>query len=211
MRPGLAVATLARRHPRHAVVAVAVLAVTIALSVAAGNHRVWPYVTVVLSALAVVAIIDRSVDFSAAVLWLMVITGALHLAGGLAPNPAGDGPLYDAWLLPRGLRFDQFVHVIGSATATFTAWELLGKWLDEHAPKTTHAWLAALAALGAGAFNEGIEFVAALRLPTNVGGFHNTGWDLVFDTVGVVTAAVVLALLNGDQTAPSQERWQLGQ
>ena len=48
------------------------------------------------------------------------------------------------------------------------------------------------AGLGFGALNEVVEFAATLLVPeTNVGGYRNTGWDLVANLFGA-TAAVSL-------------------
>jgi hypothetical protein len=50
--------------------------------------------------------------------------------------------------------------------------------------------LCAAAGLGFGALNEVVEFVATLLIPeTNVGGYRNTGWDLVSNLIGATTAA----------------------
>ena len=47
--------------------------------------------------------------------------------------------------------------------------------------------------MGFGALNEVIEFVATLTVPeTNVGGYVNTGWDLVSNMIGSITAAVLI-------------------
>lgn len=47
--------------------------------------------------------------------------------------------------------------------------------------------------MGFGAANEVIEFLATIILPeTNVGGYENTGWDLVANFVGSLLAAVVI-------------------
>jgi hypothetical protein len=49
------------------------------------------------------------------------------------------------------------------------------------------------AGMGFGALNEIVEFVATLTIPeTNVGGYENTGWDLVFNFFGCVIAAIVI-------------------
>lgn len=55
--------------------------------------------------------------------------------------------------------------------------------------------LCAAGGMGFGALNEIIEFVATLVLPhTNVGGYVNTGWDLVYNALGSCGAAVVIGL-----------------
>jgi hypothetical protein len=47
--------------------------------------------------------------------------------------------------------------------------------------------------MGFGALNEVIEFIAVLTIPhTNVGGYINTGWDLVFNLLGALTAAAAI-------------------
>ncbi|HVF06218.1 MAG TPA: hypothetical protein VNA20_15355 [Frankiaceae bacterium] len=193
MRPGAAVARLASANPVHAAVWAAVVASFTCVGIARGDARLWPYLTVVLVCTGVTALVDRGVGFSSGALWLLVLIGTLHLAGGLAPDPTGAGVLYGMWLLPGALRFDQLVHAVGSVAATVTAWQLLGTWLSPATPPRVQAWLAALAGLGKGAVNEIVEFLIAIRVRgTFVGGFENTGWDLVFDAVGVVGAGVFL-------------------
>jgi hypothetical protein len=49
--------------------------------------------------------------------------------------------------------------------------------------------VSALAGMGLGAVNEVVEFIATRLMDTNVGGYVNTGWDLVANTVGAVIAA----------------------
>jgi hypothetical protein len=49
--------------------------------------------------------------------------------------------------------------------------------------------------MGFGALNEVVEFIAVLTIPnTNVGGYENTGWDLVANLTGTVVAAVCIRL-----------------
>jgi hypothetical protein len=46
---------------------------------------------------------------------------------------------------------------------------------------------------GFGAANEVVEFIATLTLPgTNVGGYTNTGWDMVSNLVGTMIAAMTI-------------------
>jgi hypothetical protein len=55
--------------------------------------------------------------------------------------------------------------------------------------------LCGAASLGFGALNEVVEFVATLSIPeTNVGGYENTGWDLVANLVGVALASLIIHL-----------------
>lgn len=57
--------------------------------------------------------------------------------------------------------------------------------------------LAAAAGMGFGALNEVIEFFMTLLVPeTNVGGYINTGWDLVANLVGALIAVSLIRLLH---------------
>ena len=58
-------------------------------------------------------------------------------------------------------------------------------------PKHSGASLALFGGLGFGALNEMIEFLITRVVPeTNIGGFENTGWDLVANFTGSVLAAL---------------------
>lgn len=195
MSPGQSIVRLARLHPRLGAFWFSVVGLCLGWAIVGNDARVWAYLVVVLVITAVVAMTDRIAGFSDAALLLLVATGCGHLAGGLLPGPAG-GVLYDRWLITDVLRFDQVVHVLGSAAGTVASWQLLGTWLDlSRTPAKGQAVMAALAGLGKGAINEVLEFLASIRVPgTYVGGYTNTGWDLVFDVVGVTAAAFILVI-----------------
>ena len=54
--------------------------------------------------------------------------------------------------------------------------------------------LAAGTALGLGALNETVEFLATLaHHGAHAGGYWNTGWDLVSNFTGVAAAGLVIA------------------
>ena len=201
MSPGRSIALLSARAPGHACVWLLVLLGALGRSLALGDGRIWAYLVVCLVLTAVIATVDRTVGFTDGLLWALVAVGALHLAGGLLPDPDGRGVLYDAWLLPHVLRFDQAVHAVGSAAGTWASWQLLGTWLDlDRAPARTQGVLAVLAGLGKGAVNEALEFLAALQGGgVFVGGFENTGWDLVFDVAGCVACAVFLVTSHAER------------
>jgi hypothetical protein len=55
--------------------------------------------------------------------------------------------------------------------------------------------LCAAAGLGFGALNEVVEFLATLLIAeTNVGGYRNTGWDLISNLIGATVAASLIWL-----------------
>ena len=114
------------------------------------------------------------------------------MAGGLLP--VGDSVLYNFWLIPERLKYDQVVHALGFGLTTWVCWEAMRPSLREMRPRTGPLVLCAAAGCGFGAFNEVVEFIAVLTIPnTNVGGYENTGWDLIANLVGSVSAALLIA------------------
>jgi hypothetical protein len=59
--------------------------------------------------------------------------------------------------------------------------------------------------VGLGALNEVVEFVMTLTLPeTNVGGYENTGWDLVSNLIGALLATLGVTVMHNG--AKSREK-----
>jgi hypothetical protein len=122
------------------------------------------------------------------------------MAGGLLHIPrslptAGDGNvLYNLWLIPGLLKFDQLVHAYGFGLVTWICWlGIQASFLNRGVrvkPTLGLLTLAVAGGMGFGAANEMVEFFATQVVPeTNVGGYENTGWDLVANFVGSVVAA----------------------
>ena len=100
----------------------------------------------------------------------------------------GDTVLYGYKIFPfidKGgefyiLKFDQVVHAFGFAVATLVMYEIIRpRWRGS---RGLLSFVAFLGGMGLGALNEIVEFVAVLVFPaTGVGGYFNTGLDLVFN------------------------------
>lgn len=164
-----------------------------------GSDLAVSYLLVVSLLVVAVARLEERFHLGAAVLWAFSLWGLAHMAGGIAPL-GGGRILYNAWLVGHLVRYDQAVHAVGFGFATVACGKVLARWLPAGAA-TGPAVLAALAGMGVGAMNEVVEFLATLVLAqTHVGGFENTGWDLVFNLIGATTAAVWLA---GTWSAPA--------
>jgi uncharacterized membrane protein YjdF len=134
---------------------------------------------------------NARVRFTPAVLWSLAIWGCLHMAGGLIP--VGDHVLYNVDLLVPTVHFDRLVHAFGFGAATFACWQAIRAHVPVRPVSGGVAFIVALAGLGLGAVNEVVEFVATHLLDaTNVGGYQNTGWDLVYDTFGCAVAGAVV-------------------
>ncbi len=158
----------------------------IALGLATGQPQVWFYAGFVGVLIVVVALWGSRVQFSRLVLWGLAIWGLIHMAGGLV-ELSSDRVLYNVQLLPF-LRFDQLVHVFGFGIAGLAFYEWQRPRL---APEQSGASLALFGGLAFGALNEMIEFLITRVVPeTNIGGFENTGWDLVANFTGSVLAAL---------------------
>ena len=95
------------------------------------------------------------------------------------------------------------VHAYGFGVTTLACWEGLCAILAAQNPSGDSSMpiptlgmltLCGAASMGFGGLNEVIEFFLTLTLPeTNIGGYINTGWDLVSNLVGVLIAGVLIA------------------
>ncbi|MFG0330505.1 MAG: DUF2238 domain-containing protein [Phycisphaerales bacterium] len=163
------------------------------------NREFVFYAACMILVIALVLYAHRMCRFSGLALWMLSLWGLVHMIGGLVPAPGADASvMYNLWLVDGMLRFDHVVHAYGFAAATLVCWEALQPRLSRTPPTTLLLPVsAALMGLGLGAVNELVEFAATRLLPeTNVGGYENTGWDLVSNAFGCVAAATTLALVG---------------
>lgn len=168
-----------------------------------GNREfVWYLVTMALL-VALVGWTARAARAPVWLLWALTIWGLAHMAGG---GVVIDGAvLYAKTVIPivgegeaRILKYDQVVHFYGFAvTALFLRAILLGAHPALGGSVASYVY-PALASLGLSAVNEIVEFAAVMGLPdTNVGGYVNTGLDLVFNALGATSAMIVARLAAG--------------
>lgn len=180
------------------------LSVALVASLRLGNEEFLLYFGVLCALIGAVAQLHRRIGLSLGALWALSVWGLAHMAGGLLPVPEAwpikgeTSVLYNWWLLPGLLKFDHVVHAYGFGIVTWVCWQgLRGALRTRDVPATPSFGLLSLcvaAGMGFGAANEVVEFLATIMLPgTNVGGYENTGWDLVANLVGSVTAAGVIS------------------
>lgn len=159
------------------------------------NFEFVMYVGVVVLVGALVVWKQRKVKFDLPTLWGLTLWGLLHMAGGNIR--VGGNVLYGLQLIPVVLRYDQFVHAFGFGMAAVVCYHLLQPYLRQDVEQWTVFVLVILMGSGLGAVNEIIEFIAVKTFPeTNVGGYENTLWDLIFNLIGGVLAVGWLGTRN---------------
>ena len=183
----------------------AYMIIWLAASLVSGNGEFVMYFGVMCVLVVAVGAVHLRIGFHLLTLWGLSIWGLLHMAGGLVPIPrawpveAGSYVLYSLWLIPGWLKYDQVVHAYGFALVTWVCWQGLERAFSDHGiklrPTLGLLTLCVAGGMGFGAANEVVEFVAVLTLPgTNVGGYENTGWDLVANLTGCLISAAAIAL-----------------
>jgi uncharacterized membrane protein YjdF len=182
-----------RRRPALAAYLVVLLVASAIFGGVTGARLTTTYVIVVGVFVVVLAHVDERFDLGTPVLLLFALWGTAHLAGGLIALPR-DRVLYNAILGVDLIRYDRLVHLVGFGTATYACGVVLMRWMPMRGYDRAVAVMAVLAGMGIGGLNEMAEFITTLIFPdSNVGGFTNTGWDLVSDFVGALLAAGLLA------------------
>jgi len=181
----------------------AYMGVSLVACVLLGNREFIFYFVVMCILIAAVAVLRRRANLETAALWGLSFWGLAHMAGGLMPLPEAwpihgeTHVLYNGWIVPGLLKYDQLVHAYGFGLVTWICWQALASAFVARgaAARPTFGLLVLCVAggMGFGAANEVVEFFATITLPgTNVGGYQNTGWDLVANLVGCVMAAIAI-------------------
>ncbi len=183
-------------------------------AVQGSNYEFLLYIGVVVLMMGVVWVVHGHVALTSGALWCLSIWGLAHMAGVLEVVPESwpvlgtNRVLYSLWLIPDRLKYDHVVHAYGFGVTTWVCWQglraALGGRHQRVRPTPGLMLLCAAAGLGFGALNEVIEFAATLLVPeTNVGGYLNTGWDLVANLFGA-TVAVTAIWISDRSTSPEE-------
>lgn len=211
--------------PRRALIGPGILAAAYMVGVSvfvlrAGNMEFVFYALVMLALIGAVWWLDTRVRLTSFTLWCLSIWGLAHMLGGTVPIPAGlaepgeQEVLYSLRVHPWAPKYDQVVHAFGFFTTTLVAWRALNAAVDGVSPGRSlpptfgPIFAAMMVSMGLSAMNEIIEFGATLLFTeTNVGGYVNTGWDLVSNFTGCAIAGARIRI-NGRRNGPAQERAQ---
>lgn len=158
--------------------------------------------------------------FPMGLLRALSLLGLVHVLGGLITVPDGwpvEGKpyLYNFWILEDRLKYDQVVHAYGNGLATWLCWHIArhsiasaaGRKVFEIEASRPFMLICLFAGVGIGACNELGEFIATrLVEENNVGGYTNTGFDLVYNTLGSVIAVLLLRFKRGGVLNPRAAR-----
>lgn len=179
------------RHRGLAGAMAAVVVAFLAYGLATGADLAVPYAVIVTAGAVFVAAVEPPGGFSRVVLGGLALWAVGHLAGG-SVGIGDDRTLYNA-VLPGGLHFDNAVHFVGFGTSGLAWWEATRPWLPAATGHPAGVWAAVwLAGMGVGALNEVLEFVVTLLVEdTNVGGYRNTGRDLIANLLGAAVAGAI--------------------
>ena len=167
-----------------------------------GNYEFIWYVIVLFLLITVVSILHYFYQFNNGVLAGLSVWGLIHMAGGSIR--INNAVLYRYIIYPffsveitgtHILKFDQFAHFYCYIFVTLLLYYIMKSYLDEKTPGVIFGIFLLLASVGIGALYEIIEFIPVLLLEnTGVGDYYNTLWDLVFDTLGTLTAVIYLTI-----------------
>ncbi|MGH9190003.1 MAG: hypothetical protein ACRD0Q_08235 [Acidimicrobiales bacterium] len=193
-----------RHHPLIAGSVAAYVVVLVGFGLATGARLTVPYAVIVVGLALAVAVADERVRFSRTVLVGLALWGLGHLAGGLIQLD-GDRILYNA-VIARWLHFDNLVHAVGFGTAGVACWEATRSWLPaESGHRLGTVVVVALLGMGVGAFNEVVEFAAShLLAETSIGGYENTGRDLVANLLGSLAGGYLVSVRKPRSDGPGE-------
>ncbi len=179
----------------------AYLLVASAIAFLYGNLEFLIYIAVVVVLGVLFLFMHRRVRFSPVIFWGLSLWGLLHMLGGLMPVPP-DWPIegskhvvYSWWVVPDVIKMDNLIHAYGFGLTAWLCWQALQTGAKLERPSFGLLALCALASMGLGAANEIIEYAATEVAPsTNVGGYLNTSWDLIWNAIGSVIGATLAGL-----------------
>ncbi len=125
-----------------------------------------------------------------AIHWLLSLMGGTLYFGGTR--------LYDLWLLPPWVKYDNVVHVFGVFILTFVAYNLLRPHFAIRSKTALlhFSLLLFLIVMGLGAVSEIMELGAVLWLGAakTVGDYFNNAFDLVWNATGSIVACVTISM-----------------
>ncbi len=158
------------------------------------NFEFLYYTVLMVIIIYLVITLSKKLHLGFFILFNLSILGFLHLLGG--NFYLGPIRLYDFYLLPGIIRYDNFIHTHATFIATLALYSLLSDFIDERVRQRypIFALILVLMAIGLGTINELVELfaVVAFGVAEKVGGYFNNSLDLFFNTVGSILATIII-------------------
>ncbi|MEM2916287.1 MAG: DUF2238 domain-containing protein [Candidatus Woesearchaeota archaeon] len=164
------------------------------IAVVQRNYEFLYYTGIMVIFIVIILVYYQQLHLPVSLIACLTILGVMHILGGnLYINST---KLYDTWLIPRFLKYDNLVHAFGTAIATLVAYNILQPKTENgtHYRPFAFVLMLILIAMGIGALNEIVEFFAVVFLGAGraVGDYFNNQLDLVYNLIGSIIVSFFL-------------------
>lgn len=161
------------------------------------NYEFIFYSLVLLLLIELGIYIHKKIHLPASIVIGLSLLGFMHILGG---NISIEGVrLYDKVFLFGAIRYDNIIHFIGSILATFVLNELFYSVIERGTKieRRFYYFSLFLMGLGVGLINEIVELMAVIFLNAHegVGDYLNNAIDLVYNSIGVIIAIIILDIV----------------
>lgn len=164
------------------------------------NYEFLWYVIILFVLIGLMVFLNKKYQFSPWVLLGTSIWGLMHMAGGSLYIHRVKLYAYMIYtIFPANVfgtdifRYDQLAHFYFYFVITFLLYSVVKNYINKNTNKLIISLILIFIAMGIGALNEIIEFIAVIVLKdTGVGDYFNTLWDINFNTLGAIVAVIIL-------------------
>ena len=166
------------------------------------NYEFLFYISVIIFLFLFFIITINKTKFNNLLLWLLSFAGFLHMSGGgIWIKGENLYQLKILHIIGSGdsfvLRFDQISHIYGIFVITIIAYHFLTIYLSKERNSFFIYIVTFFIGIGWGSLVEIQEFVTVILFNrTGIGGYYNTLLDLIFNTIGAITAIIFLKIKN---------------
>lgn len=165
-------------------------------AVARGNYEFIFYSLIFLLLFELGIYTHKKIQLPAFIVIGLSLLGLIHILGGNVF--IGGERLYDKIFLWGLIRYDNIVHFTGSILGTFVLNELFYFLIEEKTiiQRRFYYFSLFLMGLGVGLINEIVELMAVvfLNAQAGVGDYLNNAIDLLYNSIGVIVAIILLDL-----------------
>ncbi len=170
------------------------LSIFTASAILGENFEFLYYTVLMVFLIFLVLHVNKFLHLSFFIVFNLSILGFLHLFAG--NFYIDDLRLYDFYLIPGIFRYDNFIHTYGTFIGTLALYSLLVDFIGRKIQRNywVFSLILILMGMGLGVIVELVELGAVLFLDASeqVGDYYNNAFDLFFNTIGAILAAVII-------------------